>query len=181
MLKLFAVLLGGRADGCNTELHDVVFIVGESLESSYPILVNKWFGIHKRLHIDSSVELNYIDGYEVLISVIKPAKNNDNKIFFVNFGAYKQGFFGEIHNSAFYVATSKTEALERAKKELCISLNEPHCDDNLSVDDIIAIESIDKHYIYLKKSANLSKLHIESYYRRLDVPDIIKDANELII
>jgi len=24
-IKLFAVYLGGRADGCNTELHDVVF------------------------------------------------------------------------------------------------------------------------------------------------------------
>lgn len=26
--KLFAVYLGGRADRCNIELHDVVFVVG---------------------------------------------------------------------------------------------------------------------------------------------------------
>ncbi len=57
MLKLFAVLLGGRATGCHIELHDVVFIVGNSLEETYPRLVHKWFGHHKRLHVDSSVEL----------------------------------------------------------------------------------------------------------------------------
>ncbi len=28
--KLFAVYLGGRAPKCNTELHDVVFVVGAS-------------------------------------------------------------------------------------------------------------------------------------------------------
>ena len=58
MLKLFAVVLGGRADGCNTELHDVVFVVGKSLEESYPQLIDKWFGNKKRLHIDSSIELD---------------------------------------------------------------------------------------------------------------------------
>jgi len=35
MNKLFAVLLGGRAEGCNTELHDVVFVVDPSLEEAY--------------------------------------------------------------------------------------------------------------------------------------------------
>ena len=41
MLRLFSVNLGGRADGCNTELHDTVFVVGESLEATYPQLVQK--------------------------------------------------------------------------------------------------------------------------------------------
>ena len=34
-LKLFAVCLGGRAPKCNTELHDVVFVVGARVEDTY--------------------------------------------------------------------------------------------------------------------------------------------------
>ena len=34
-MKLFAVMLGGTAPGANTELHDAVFAVGETIESTY--------------------------------------------------------------------------------------------------------------------------------------------------
>lgn len=34
-MKLFSVFLGGRADKCNTELHDVVFTLGEKIEDTY--------------------------------------------------------------------------------------------------------------------------------------------------
>ena len=34
-IKLFAVYLGGRADGCNTELHDVVFTCGQKIQDTY--------------------------------------------------------------------------------------------------------------------------------------------------
>ena len=72
MLRLFAIHLGGRADGCNTELHDTVFVVGESLESTYQQLAQKWFGNKQQLHIDSSVELNHVDGYDIYLSTQKP-------------------------------------------------------------------------------------------------------------
>lgn len=75
MLKLFAVTLGGRADRCNIELHDVVFVVGHSLEETYSSLIDKWFGNKKRLHIDSTIELKYVDGHEVLISKAKPKQD----------------------------------------------------------------------------------------------------------
>ena len=67
MSKLYGVLLGGRADRCNTELHDTVFAVGDSLASCYPQLINKWFGNKNRLHVDSSVELNQVDGYDIIL------------------------------------------------------------------------------------------------------------------
>jgi hypothetical protein len=51
--KLFAVYLGGRADRCNIELHDVVFVVGSSIEETYPLLAKKWFGNLHGFHIDS--------------------------------------------------------------------------------------------------------------------------------
>lgn len=165
MLKLFAVMLGGREDGCNIELHDVVFVVGESIETTYPRLIDKWFGNKKRLHVDSTIELHSVDGHEVLISKDKPACHK--KIFFVNFGGYKPHHFGEIHETGFYVAASKSEVLARAKKDLCVAMSEPHCDDNLSVDDIISLDKVDHCYIHLNETKNPSMLSIESYYRPL--------------
>lgn len=41
--KLFAVYLGDRADRCNIEPHDVVFVVGSCIEETYPLLAKKWF------------------------------------------------------------------------------------------------------------------------------------------
>lgn len=167
MLKLFAVVLGGRADGCNIELHDVVFVVGHSLEETYPKLVNKWFGNKKRLHIDSTIELTHADNHEVFISKDKPT--HGKKLFFVNFGAYKPDYFGEKHEIGFYVASSKTEVLKRAKQDLCLSLVEPHCDDNLPIDDIISIDDVDQYYIHLVPTLESVKLNIESKYHRLDL------------
>lgn len=177
MLKLFAVVLGGKAEGCNTELHDVVFVVGNSLEEAYPKLINKWFGSRKGLHIDASTELKFVDGHEIIISKDKPPP--DKKLFFVNFGGYKANFFGELHEVGFYVASSKPEVLARAKQKLCLSLIEPHCDDNLIIDDIIPIERMDQYHIHLIPTSASTDLEIIADYRRLDLPDIIKQADDL--
>jgi len=42
--KLFVVLLGGRAQGCRVELHDVFFDVGDSLADIHDSLLDRWFG-----------------------------------------------------------------------------------------------------------------------------------------
>lgn len=174
MLKLFSVVLGGRAEGCNIELHDVVFVVSESIQQAYPALVNKWFGITKRLHIDSYIELTYIDGHEIMISKEKPKEKK--KLFYVNFGAYKKDYFGEIHESKFYVATSKSEVLEKAKQELCQKGIEPHCDDNVAVDDIIEADKIDQYYLHFTPSKK-NEINIISDYQRLDLPDILNQVS----
>ena len=75
-MKLFSVFLGGRADKCNIELHDVVFTLGEKIEDSYNDLLGKWFGLPDRLHIDSWVEINMVEGYKVSLS---KEKNKTNK------------------------------------------------------------------------------------------------------
>ncbi|ARG97422.1 DUF1543 domain-containing protein [Legionella micdadei] len=177
MLKLFAVLLGGRAEGCNTELHDVVFVVGASLEETYPKLVNKWFGVHKRLHIDAVIELKYIDGHEILIDKKSPSSSKINKtLFFVNFGGYKPNYFGELHEVKFYVESTKTAALARAKQDLGLSLLESHCDDNIPIDDIMEVEVSDNYFVYLQPSETPSEIKITPGYFRLDTPEIIEKA-----
>ncbi len=173
MQKLFAVVLGGRAAGCNIELHDVVFVISDSIDNAYPLLVNKWFGITKRLHLDSYIELNHVDGHDIVLNNDKP--KNKKKLYFVNFGSYKANHFGEIHESAFYIGTSKTEILARAKQALCIGGIEPHCDDNVAVDDVIALNKIDQYYIHFLPSA-AKEVTIVSDYRRLDLAHILAAA-----
>lgn len=169
MLKLYAVMLGGRAEGCNIELHDVVFIVTENLNDSYSQLADKWFGIKKRLHIDSSIELTHVDGHKVTISTEKPA--NDNKLFFVNFGGYTPGKFGENHETALYVGKSKPETLARAKQELCVGQSEQHCDDNIEIDDVIELNQVDQYYIHLEPLADQKPLNVLSVYRKITLPE----------
>ena len=190
-LKLFAVLLGGRAPGCHVELHDVVFTVGTSLEACYPKLVNKWFGSEHRLHIDASVELRYVDHHEVIIDSQSTA-SNDQGLYFINFGGYKEGYFGEIHEANFYVAESKTAALYRAKTELCIDSIVPHCDDNLliaehvnsypnhhDIDDLFKVHQVDNFYIHLKPTTINQPLKVHAEYRKLDLPEIMAQAKNL--
>lgn len=188
MPKLFAVMLGGRAEKCNTELHDIVFVIAESLEAAYPQLINKWFGLSHRLHIDSSMEVNFVPNHRVVINREKP-KHDAKKLYFVNFGGYKPGLFTEIHECNFYVAHSKTEALEQAKQELCLNIEMQHCDDNyavadllqeeFTVDDIIQLQAIDEYYIHLQVTDKTEPLDIQSYYRKLDIPHIIEQAQAL--
>ncbi|RUS96993.1 hypothetical protein DSM106972_085430 [Dulcicalothrix desertica PCC 7102] len=156
-IKLFAVYLGGHAKGCNIEVHDVVFAVGADLHSTFPILEKKWFGIRKALHVDAWVELNYVDGYQIDVLPADALSNESDlaesalKLYFINFGAYEPNFFGEVHQSGFYVASSKKEAQAKARKQLCLKLKQRHHDDTIviedsiaDVDDCIEINNVDK-------------------------------------
>lgn len=190
MVKLFAVMLGGRAAGCNIELHDVVFVAGESLEETYPLLVNKWFGSPLRLHIDSTVELTIVDGYEISLTKEKPENGSENTLYFVNFGGYKPNFFGELHEMKFYVASEKVAVTAKAKKDLCVSLFQQHLDDSIPIDSlcnenqvdidaIIPIRQVDQYYVQLKPTTATATLVIESSYRKLNLSHILEKAQAL--
>lgn len=163
--KLFAVYLGGKADGCNIELHDVVFVVGTSIEETYPLLAKKWFGHLKGFHMDCYLELHYVDGYEVALSTDPPKEVSEKKLYFINVGAYKPGEFTEYHQNAFYVADSSPEAIRRAMAELCQGLQVIHKDDlvvldcvshplDYDVDDVLEISEVDSYYVSLVPAAS---------------------------
>lgn len=142
-LKLFAVYLGGRAPRSNIELHDVVFAVGFSLEETYPKLKEKWFGYPEKVpHIDSYIELAHADGFEISLS-LDSCNTSDHKLYFVNFGAYTENLFGEVHQSAFYVAKDKAGAMQKARKELCIGMIQSHLDDHLEVERLVELDKFD--------------------------------------
>lgn len=178
--KLFAVYLGGRADRCNIELHDVVFVVGSSIEETYQLLAMKWFGNLQGFHIDSYVELQNIDGYKIELSRDPPEKNDSlKKLYFINLGAYKAGEFTEYHQSAFYVADAAPDAVRRAKSELCQGLQTIHKDDvvlldrvshpiDFDVDDVLELREVDSYYISLTSTRFSEQPIPVSAYIKLD-------------
>lgn len=178
--KLFAVYLGGRADRCNIELHDVVFVVGSCIEETYPLLAKKWFGNLNHFHIDSYIHLKNIDGYEIELSKTPFQDKTSKKLYFINLGAYKPYEFSEYHQSAFYVAEDAPDAIRRAKSELCQGLHTIHKDDvvlldhvsqgspDFDVDDILEIGTVDEYFISLKASHLREQTFPISAYIRLD-------------
>jgi hypothetical protein len=157
-MKLFAVYLGGHASRSNIEVHDVVFVAGLSLVETYSRLKEKWFGYPEKIpHIDSYIELTHADGFQISLTR-GHANKGGYKLYFVNFGAYSENLFGEVHQSGFYVATDKAEATQKAKKELCVGMVQSHLDDHLEVeglveldkfdvDDVLEIESVDGYHL----------------------------------
>jgi Domain of Unknown Function (DUF1543) len=151
--KLFAVYLGGRAPKCNTELHDVVFVVGSSIEATYEQLMDKWFGDPLRVHLDSWLELRIVDGQR--ISLRREPTADTKKLWFINLGAYLPGQFTELHANTFVVATSEQEVKRRAKGGLLRGAQSVHTDDLYDIDDCLEISAVDGYHIHLEPTAEI--------------------------
>ena len=92
-LSLFIVVLGGRSLKSNIEIHDVRWVIGKSIEDTFPELRKQWLGKKNGLHIDSYKRIKYVDGYEIVISKsnkdnLNSSKNIDLKLWFINLGGY---------------------------------------------------------------------------------------------
>jgi hypothetical protein len=166
--KLFAVYLGGRAARCNTELHDVVFVAGESIETSYERLMDKWFGDPLRLHIDSWLELQVVDGYRISLQPHSSAQAK--KLYFINLGAYTPGQFTELHANAFVVAENEADVKKRAKSELLQGTQSIHTDDLYDIDDCLEISEVDGQHIHLEPTSGKVPLDPHNGYHIIPPP-----------
>jgi hypothetical protein len=168
--KLFAVYLGGRAPKCNTELHDVVFTVGSTIEDTYERLLDLWFGSSEGLHIDSWMELSIVDGHRVTLR--REPATSEKKLYFVNLGAYTAGQFTELHANAMVVATSEREVKSRAKAELLRGMVAVHTDDLFDIDDCLEILSVDGYAITLEPTNHADNLAPNNGYHIIPRPII---------
>ncbi len=146
--RLFAVYLGGRAPRCNTELHDVVFATGGSIEATYEKLMDRWFGDPLSVHIDSWLQLDAVDGYRIRLDR-KPPTHRE-RLFFINLGGYQPGQFTEQHASAFFVGHDDALVKQRAKRELLSGADSVHEDDLLDIDDCLNIDQVDGWNVHLE-------------------------------
>ena len=152
-LSLFIVVLGGRSFKSNIEIHDVRWVLGESLEDTFPELRKQWLGNIKGLHIDSYKRIEYVDGYKISIS--KSNKNNSinqkkevESLWFINLGGYDPKKMYEEHAFTLVVAKKAIDAKKKAKKNWILNLKNKHNDDLSGikifeqVDDVHSIKKI---------------------------------------
>ena len=139
---LYLVVLGGKANKANIELHDVRWVVGSKIEDTYDTLRKDWFGSPKGLHIDSYKKIKYIDGYKINLIYFEKdkidkeqlVKNNKAKkyLWFVNIGGYDPSSMQENHQFGLVVAKDSLKAKKIAKSKWLLGYRKIH-KDNLKI------------------------------------------------
>ena len=152
-LSLFIVVLGGRSLKSNIEIHDVRWVIGETIEDTFPELRKQWLGKKSGLHIDSYKCIKYVDGYEIVLSksnkdsLISP-RIEDLSLWFVNLGGYNPKKMYEEHEFNLIVAKKAIDAKKKAKKNWESNLKNKHNDDYSGINNLELVDDI--HPIKIK-------------------------------
>ena len=160
--RLIACVLGGTAPRAKTELHDVAFAVGDSLEGVHDQLLDGWFGDPRGLHVDAWCFLDSVAGYRVQLSRTPPA--NGLHLYFINIGGYRPGVFAENHAWGFFGARNKAEAKRRAKQTLLQDHVEIHKDDLYAIDDCLKVARVGAWHVHLTPDAGASDSPVTNGY-----------------
>lgn len=148
MKKLYAIGIGGSVKAANIEVHDLQFVVAESMEDTYDILRENWYGTS--LHLDEYKEVKGADGYAIEISDTPDMIGKE--LFFMNMGGYRRDTFGEFHEYRLYVADNAAQVEKRAAEELLLQTDSSHTDNVHRVEDIMKSADHEKYYIRLVPS-----------------------------
>ncbi|HEY9112929.1 MAG TPA: DUF1543 domain-containing protein [Rhodanobacteraceae bacterium] len=160
--RLIACVLGGTAPRAKTELHDVAFVVGDSLDAVHDQLLDGWFGEPRGLHVDAWCFLDSIAGYRVRLARTPPG--NGLHLYFINIGGYRPGVFGEQHAWGFFGAPNKAAAKQRAKHMLLQDHEETHKDDLHEIDDCLQIGQVKGWHVHLTPDASASDPPVANGY-----------------
>ncbi|EKE84728.1 DUF1543 domain-containing protein [Idiomarina xiamenensis] len=167
---LFAVLLGGKAQGCRLECHDMVFVIGDNIEQIIPQLPALWFGQRQGLHIDGWQQLDQIDGYRIQClpadshAAASAVYNTTNKLWFVHLGGYQAGTLAEQHDNCFVVANDS-----RAAKQLALARSnacqlQPHRDAQFAIDEVLPLDLINPWRIVVETDSSARSNDIVTTY-----------------
>ena len=147
---LFLVVVGGRSPKANIELHDVRWVIGSKIEDTFDQLRNDWFGSDNGLHIDSYKKIDSIDGYKINLinkesretqnKISKKGRISNKKLWFVNIGGYDPNSMQEKHEFGLVVASSFSEAKNKAKSKWLIDCKKKHKDDIYVVEDFTDVD-----------------------------------------
>ena len=166
MPSLFIVMLGGRHARANTEVHDVVLAVGDTLEDVYPQLKNAWFAEQKGLHIDAWAQINGVEfegkKYQLHFSNAKP-NQAEQKLYLINLGGYDAREFGELHRYVLVVAQNSMVAKEKGKQYFAQHWQKQHTDRVLDVDDCLAIDQVYGRYVQLLEGEFVANIWQNTY------------------
>lgn len=145
---LFIVMLGGNHPRARIEVHDVAFVVADSLEAAYPQLRQDWFGSPKGLHIDSWMAVDGVEKWRVELSPLAPAADS-HRLYFINLGGYESHVFGESHHCLLVVARDKREAISKGKRYMLSHWTQAHTDGVLDIDDCLPVDAVGGRFVHL--------------------------------
>ena len=145
---LFVVMLGGKHPRARIEVHDVAFVVADTLQAAYQQLRQAWFGSPEGLHVDSWMRVDGVEKWKVELSPLAPSPGSQ-RLFFINLGGYEAHSFGEAHHYLLVVAETRKEAMAKGKRQMLNHWTQPHTDGVLDVDDCLPIDEVAGRYIHL--------------------------------
>ncbi|MFC4740951.1 DUF1543 domain-containing protein [Flavobacterium ponti] len=164
-LYLYMVMLGCTPKGRLTEQHDVFFGIGNSLAELIPNMKQFWPEAKGKIHIDAWQKVTYVDGFSIEIIERSKTIENNEKLFFINLGGYKENEFEEYHYKVLTVAKSKASAIKNSKKTTFFKhcgfegAGASHIDDKygIDVDDIYRVDDILSNEFKLKYQLKITK------------------------
>ena len=176
---LFLVVVGGRSPKANIELHDVRWVIGSKIEDTFDQLRNDWFGADNGLHIDSYKKIDSIDGYKINLinkesmepqnKISKKGRISNKKLWFVNIGGYDPNSMQEKHEFGLVVASSFSEAKNKAKSKWLIDCKKKHKDDIYVVEDFTDVD--DCEVIKNIKYWEIELIRNDNHVEEKNIPD----------
>lgn len=164
-MNLFVIYIGGSHPRSLIELHDIRFVVAQSLEQTYDFLKHCWWGTPNSLHIDAWGILKQADGYDIHFSQDK--FENRNKLYFVNLGGYDPTQFTELHKNIFVVAENKEEAKKKALREVS-EWQSAHRDNLYDIDQVLELNTLlsnQGHHLHLHKQVDIKAFEFTCTYK----------------
>jgi hypothetical protein len=152
-MKLFMIYIGGKHEKSLIELHDIRFVMANTIEETYSALKKSWWGTPESLHLDCWGAVNSIDGYELRIHSYP--QQRAEQIYFVNLGGYDSAQFTELHENILLVASSPAEAKQKAIARMR-PCEVPHRDYAYEVESILCLEDMGKEqglFLHLEPSS----------------------------
>jgi hypothetical protein len=150
MPHLYMFSLGGNAGKSNIEVHDIQFVVADSVEAALPLLREAWFGDADKIHLDGYQKVQWVAGYDVRLST-EPVQAAE-KLYFVNVGGYSPDTLAELHDFALFVATSADDAKKQALRSLLVGVAQQHKDNLKEVDNQLLLDRLQGYYVHLVKN-----------------------------
>jgi hypothetical protein len=154
-VKLFVIYIGGTHEKSLIELHDMRFVVANTIEETYNTLRKSWWGTPTSLHLDAWGVLNYADGYSLSISHTPPEQCS-SRLYFVNLGGYDSQQFTELHQNVFVVAADEAQAKHKAVQQIAC-WESPHRDYLHQVESLIDLNSLlatNNYYLHMEQEFN---------------------------
>ena len=164
-MKLFMIMLGCRPKGRFTEQHDIFFGIAKSLKDLIPEMKLFWPEAKGKIHIDVWREVTVVDNYSIEVVPKKNNINQENQLFFINLGGYKENEFEEFHYKILAVGQQMADAVKTAKettfyKHCGFKGATSHVDDKFGVDvddlynvsEILELDLKDKFSLKITKS-----------------------------